>query len=390
MERVAYTDGEKLCLLQDGQRTERTSVALETYRENGRRTAAADEWKYTGEGAVFRGDERRATMQDGFVGTLNGVTFVGEHTVAYTFATPHTSGIRLKNFSIGEKAPGGDEKHVFHSNTLHFFVPDYDREKKKLVVAASGREEVAKDIYLFDGEDYHSLTGGDSKDESPSFSVDGEILFSSAGVGRNGQGEFVTYAPSAIYSMNPLTLDMVPLKEDKEHSYTCPRAGADGALYAIRRPIGEEEKRNIFLEIILIPVRLLQAFAGLIQVFVTAFTGKSLTGRGVNPTKGREYDGRNIVIEGNRINAEKELKKNARFKENDYGFIPRSWQLVRLGRDGSEQVLRSGVAEFALGKEGIYYTDGRHVYRTDFAGENREKLADCESCLHLAVYPSEE
>lgn len=385
MEKIAFTDGEKICLLRDGEKISRTSVALETYKENSRRAAAASEWKRYGEGAAFRGDSDRFAAGESFAGTINGLAFVGEEEVAYTFATPHTSGIRLKNFALEESAVGGDEKHVFHSNNLHFFGLDYDRKTARILSAAADRDEAARDLYLFCGEDYHSLTGGDSKDETPSFAPNGEVLFSSAGVGRNERGEFVAYAPSAVYRMDPLTLDMDCVRENDTYSYTHPRQGEDGALYVLKCPSEEVERRNVFLEIVLIPVRLLQAIAGLIQIFVTAFTGKSLTGRNANPTKGREFDEKSIVIEGNRINAEKELKKNARFKENDYGFIPRSWQLVRLSRDGKEEVLRSGVAEFALGREGIYYTDGKHVYRTDFSGENRKKLADCDCCLHLAV-----
>ncbi|MBR7099696.1 MAG: hypothetical protein IKC91_00890, partial [Clostridia bacterium] len=70
-------------------------------------------------------------------------------------------------------------------------------------------------------------------------------------------------------------------------------------------------------------------------------------------------------------------------KEGEYGFIPRSWQLVKLTKEGGEQVIKQGVADYALGKTAVYCTDGKHIFR--IAEGKIKKIADTDFCLHIDV-----
>ncbi len=387
MEKIVFTDGTKICLLDETGRHERESGFIAKYKENARRIAANNAWKKSGTNAVLRGEYDFSDPYEGenAPAYLNGVTFTDrENVVAYSFTVGQSSGIYYKDFSR-EK---GDEAHVVHDSDREYLALSFDKKSGTMLVSTQKNGDACRQIAQFirDG-DRQGLTDGDSRDDNPAFSPsDGQILFDSAGVGRDARGEFAGYAPSALYALDPLTLDMVCLKEDEKYSYCKPKRDRGGDLYAIRRPAKEKRAGNPLLEILLIPVRIVEAIVGFVQFFVVAFAGKSLVAGkegGSNPAKGREKKEREIFVEGNRIRVDRELRRNKRFKEKDYGFIPRSWQLVRIGRDGAETVLKSGVCDYALGKEGVYCTDGRHIY---FLNEKESrKIADADFCLHLNV-----
>ena len=102
-------------------------------------------------------------------------------------------------------------------------------------------------------------------------------------------------------------------------------------------------------------------------------------GGGNNPTKGRSQSMRELYVDGKLIEAEKEQKRNRKFKDREYGFIPASWKLMREG-----ETLASGVCDYSVGDDGaVYYTDGRHIFR--LKDGKSVKLADSERCLALAV-----
>lgn len=104
-----------------------------------------------------------------------------------------------------------------------------------------------------------------------------------------------------------------------------------------QKPGSEKTGGNPIVEILMIPVRIVQAIAGFISAFVMCFSGKSLVsgqsgrsaiGDGSAAKKGG--DAKKVFINNNLLNVDKELKKNK--KQEDYGFIPSSWKIVRLGK----------------------------------------------------------
>ena len=127
-----------------------------------------------------------------------------------------------------------------------------------------------------------------------------------------------------------------------------------------------------------------------LQAFVMLFTGKSLiseTSDGANPARGRKDKAYKIFVDGNMIEAEKELKRNKRTKDKEYGFIPLSWKLVKV-QGGATEPIKSGICDFALTQDGgIYCTNGRHIFY--IKDGKSTKVADTDSCLTLAT-PSPE
>ncbi len=204
------------------------------------------------------------------------------------------------------------------------------------------------------------------------------------GVGRTSDGEFTgKYAPAAVCSLDLNTLEIKEILQDGKYSYVHPKQAEDGALYCIRRPAKAKRRGNVFLDILLIPFRILQAIVMFIQYFVIAMTGKSLTSDGDNPAKGREQNSRKLFVDGNFIEAEKEMKRNRKQKDADYGFIPRSWELIRIFQ-GKTETIKSGVCDFALCRDGgVYCTNGRRIF---YVNEGvSKKIAETEKCLCVAT-----
>ena len=383
MEKIAYTDGTKICILHtDGTVQQRESGFIEKYQDTARRIVKTNEWKQSGMGASMRGDYLLHSDEQNAPATLNGVAFTErENVLAYSFTVGQTSGIYYKDFSRETQ----DETHLIHSNEEEFCSLHCNKKDGTMLATVRKSGDVCFSPALFSKEGgYTRLTDGDTRDENPSFAQDGRVLFNSSAVGRNSQGAFVTYASSAIYSLDLLTLDMQNCKEAPTHSYIKPKEDAEGNLYAIKRPVKEQKSSNFLLDILLIPIRILEGIVGFIQFFVMAFSGKTLVsgkGAGSNPTKERKTAESEIFIDGNLVQVDKELKRNA--KEGEYGFIPRSWQLVKLTKEGGEQVIKQGVADYALGKTAVYCTDGKHIFR--IAEGKIKKIADTDFCLHIDV-----
>lgn len=379
MERFTYTDGDKIGVY-DGERAKLyESEYIVRYREYAETRKKNDEWKYTGEGARFRGDfDTYRGRQERIDAYVNGVQFDGEK-VLYSFTVNGSSGVYRKDITQ-EKAR---EEHIFSSADCEIL--SISGRGDLLAVTVRGRD-VTSQIGTLNcaTSELRTLTDGDARDGNACFSpVDGKILFDSAGVGRTADGTFSgKYSPSAICSFDCGTLEITELKRDAKYSYVKPKQSRDGTLYCIRRP-NKERRGNPLLEIVLIPVRILQAIVMFIQSFVMMFTGKSLTSDGSNPAKGRESDSRKLYVDGNLIEAEKELKRNRKFRDREYGFIPRSWKLVKCTAGGDEE-LRDGICDFALCRDGgIYCTDGKHVFYVKDG--KTKKIVDTDLCLSVAT-----
>lgn len=383
MEKFLFTDGCDVCLYSDGEVTRRGSKFIEKYKNAAQSVERASNWKYEGEGAMFRGDYRRRPVTDeDFASALGGVFFGADESEAvYSFTVGATSGIYKINLN-DEKA---EETHVINS-VEYKFAGGCCASGQALLATSISRGDYCSDIAVFDlkSSDYRTVTEGDTLDCDPFISPDdaNDIYFSSRGVGRGSQGEFVAYSPAAICKLNLSELDIKEVASSNKYSYFKPVLFG-GKLYVLRTP-AKEKSPNPLIEIILIPFRILQAIVNFINAFVRMFTGKSLASGGNNPTKEREYDSRKDFIRGNLINVEKERKKNAKKDKSDYGFIPQSWQIVEVG---SGEVIKGGVADYDILADGTFIvTNGRRIFA--IKDGKTKKLCNAERCLCVAAMHS--
>ncbi len=384
MEKIVFSDGDSIRVLDEGEEGTYASQYIADYRERMRRMVKNKEWKHSGMGAMFRGDTMSEVGMDSETRVdayINSVHAAGEDKVLYTFTVNQTSGVIEKTLS----AKKDGERFILHTNDGELLSSDYNVTDGKFV-AELKRGEISSDLVLLDTErgDYVSITDGDSRDENPSFSKKrpGVILYDSLAAGRNARGEFVEYAPAAVYEYDLNTLDLKEIRASEKYSYIKPVEDENGDIYCIRKPAKERERHNPVVEILLIPYRLLMAIVNFIQIFVVFFTGKTMTGGGNNPAKGRDTDSRQMIIRGNVIEVDKEIARNKKFKDKDLAFIPASWKLVRI-RGGEEEEMKSGICDFSLAEGGVVCTNGRKVF---FLKEGKsEKIAEGELVLNVAT-----
>lgn len=377
MEKFLFADGEEICVYSDGKVQRFKSKFIERYKQSTLNAERAKSWKHSGEGAQFRGDVRPGEDGVNFASRINGVYSLSDDEVVYSFTINQTSGI-YKAYLNDEKA---DEAHVINSVDLQFGGGCLNAETGTLACSVT-RNYFNSDIAVFDlsTSDYKTVTDGDTLDEDPYICPDnGNIIyFTSRGAGRDSDGNFIKFSPAAICKLDLAALTVEEVAANENFSYMKP-VYHDGKLYAISAP-AKEKGPNPLIEIILIPFRIIQALANFINVFVRAFTGKSLASGGSNPTKGREFDSRKEYIKGNLINYEKELKKNKSKKDGDYGFIPASWKLIEVE---SGKVIKSGIADFDIMSDGtIIATNGRRIFA--IKDGKCTKLCNADKCLTVA------
>lgn len=381
MEKVAFTDGDKIGVF-DGEKTQLfESEFILRYREYSETRVKNDEWKFGGEGARFRGDyDIYRARQEKVYAYINSVQWDGDK-IIYSFTVNSSSGIYRKDIQ-NEKAR---EEHILTSSDEEFL--SLNKAGNTLAVTVKNAD-VTSAIGTLDlnSSELKTLTGGDSRDSNACFSPceSGKLYFDTAGVGRDSEGNFTgKYAPSEICSLDLNTLEIEEILRDEKFSYIKPQMDKNGDMYYIKRPTKEKRGGNPLVEMLLIPVRIFQAIVMFVQFFVIAFTGKSLTSGGDNPARGREQDSRKLYVDGNFIEAEKELKRNKKTKDKEYGFIPLSWKLIKRSGE-KEEVLKSGVCDFALcANGGVYCTNGKHIFYLE-KGVSK-KVVDTESCLCVAT-----
>jgi hypothetical protein len=163
----------------------------------------------------------------------------------------------------------------------------------------------------------------------------------------------------------------------------------------IRKPINEKDKSNIFLDILMIPVRILQGIVGFISAFVTFFSGKPLVSDGGNNSNGYtrskrfEKDEKRLFVANQIINVEKEMKKNK--KDKYQSFIPRSWKLVHVKEEKDavfEQKFLSGIADYCLLDENnIIATNGKYIFHIIKEENSWTSKAILKTNFCLKVFP---
>ena len=308
-----------------------------------------------------------------------------ENKLLYSFTVNATSGIYYKYLDDEKQT----EAHLLTSDSARY---------EGLTVCENGRivgkvlsDGYASNICFFaaEGNDYQRVTGGDSLDENPYYVNDGEIWFNSYGVCRDQYNEFVRYAPSEILKLDLNQMQIQTILAEPNASFVKPVL-SEKYLYCIKMPLEKEEKFTI-LDILLVPVRIVQAIWGFLSAFVRLFAKKPLIGK-----KGRSSNGasaaknaqpKQFSLHNRLLNVDEELKKNK--NTDELGFIPRSWKLMRYQRVGDEvdkssgEELASGVADFLLLNEGLIYVNGKKIFLLPLSGEKRQKLHTTDFCVKL-------
>lgn len=376
------SDGEPY-LYDSGRETALPSGVLSRYIEGVRERAKRNEWKESGNGAIFMGTATSETPESA-VSSINARTLcIGfdNDRLLYSLKIDNVCGIYSKR-SFRDM----DEGIVLSDRSQCYGEFDISSQGD-LCVAVSFAGQTHIGVKRQGQSDCVQITEGESIERDPIWSkVDQSLIYySSAGLERredtddevdaNTQaGMFSIYdmikdaaprvhSPFSLCSIDIKKGEIAEIRTSDKFDFIKPRAAGDGSLYYIKKPFESDSRKNsvggCLLDILTAPVKLFCALIGFFNIFTIKYSGKNLRSSGDTKTKHRSDD--QIFIDGNIISAERELKANADHGEKYPGFIPRSFELHKLSKDGEDVIVKRGVIAYTLRGDNVICSNGSSV-----------------------------
>ena len=400
-----YIANGKMYRYEDGRSLELTSRILEDYITKVKDAAKRNEWKYTGSGAAFTGTfQAGADAESRVASVYSRVHCLGrtDGDLIYSLEIDRACGI-YRRFREGD----GKEGIVISSGDAAYREFDIQNGRMVLTSAFGGESHIG--VMELGNSALQIYTEGDTWDSSPVWSAarPDQIYFCSAGLpvgtepqakpnaAPKGYSEMVQemynaaarsqHGPTAICLLDIAQGTMEELLANNRYDYTHPQSMPDGSLYYIRRPYRAEQKRanpfGCLLDILLLPFRLLGALFGFLNVFSAKYSGKTLS-KGGNV---KQRDEQQMFIDGNLIQAEKELQTNRKRGEENPGIIPHTWELRRRDPNGADTLIRAGVAAFRADRRSgeILLSNGSAILRRTPDGKEK-KIIDAPGVTLIA------
>ncbi len=349
----SYCEEEKaLCAIPCGKITK--------YRETIRSIQQKKEWKTSGSGANFMGMSADMIDPELLPAEITGLGICGDELV-YAVNLEGVGSVYHRSFDPSDDCEG----LVRASNEFVFGAFDCKEDRLAVSMGANPRSLHIGVMDIKGG--YDEYTDGDTIEENPSWSArKNGIYFSTAGYARNQNGAVAATSPRAISFLNLDNSSLTEIIGDENYDYLHPREDKNGTLYYIRQPYGGEKSDGgiTFKDVIMFPVRIVKGIFGFLNFFTTVFGGESLKSGGtVNGAKSKQRSEKDLIIEGNVINAEKLDKINAESGDKTAGIMPMSRVLIRRTADGNEEIIKKGVLDFTLCGTDVIVSNGRHLLR---------------------------
>jgi len=190
-------------------------------------------------------------------------------------------------------------------------------------------------------------------------------LYQAAGIARDDSGLVAAYGPQAVYKVNIETGNMEELLQHDKFDYLLPRNDSEGNLYCIRRPYsppGFISPVKSVLNILTFPFRFVFAIFRFLEAFTKLFTEKPFKPAGPQVTAGIEN--KYVRVLGQTIDLAKLSKKSA-FR-NEPSLVPRSWELIKVAKEGNIQVIAHNVSSYFIDQSGqVHITNGFRISKLD-------------------------
>jgi hypothetical protein len=369
MSSILYASNNRFFVISDSGVDEYDSQMIRKYRENVESIKSRREWKTSGAGARFMGAHNPAGGGDVNDRTVhvNGAAAWGECLV-YSATLGEVGGLYRKPLQNDAM-----EGHILASNDIQIHRISVAGDSCAASVGY-GMERHIAEFDLHTGQ-YRVLTEGDVIEDYPCYASDGsKIFFSSAGIALSQEGIPMGIGPSGVLCYHHGSSDIEELFASDKYDYFAPKECRDGDMLFIKRPYKPiEQKGNVFLDILMFPLRIIRAIGGLLNFFSVMFGGEPLrSGQSGMDTKAKQQSEADLFIEGNRINAEETLKENERTGEKYPGIIPRSWELTKVDRSGRQICVKKGVMDYMVCDNGdIVYSNGAAVIRLSEDGSEQ-------------------
>jgi len=379
----------KLYLCRGGTAEEIRSGVLAAYLDRVRDSAQRNEWKHTGEGAVFREAYiPGADAESRLAAVFSRVYCAAEYgdALIYSISIDRTCGIYRKSGGSGQEG-------IVLSNG-ESACREFDIFCGRMAVSSAFAGECHIGVMEMGTTDCRMWTEGHCRDTAPVWSrAERDVIFyCSVGLAENaaqepenpvqstvqmfaGAAPSAARSPSAIMKLHIGTGALDEVLADDHWDYLSPQSTADGALYYIRRPYRTESGTSplgCLGDIVLLPFRLIRALFGFLNVFSAKYSGKTLS-----KTAGvKQRDEEKLFIDGNLIHAEAELRANRSRGDKNPGIIPHSWELRRRMPDGTDELIRRGVMAYRAEDDGtVYISNGSAVLRIAPDGAEEKVLA---------------
>ncbi len=257
------------------------------------------------------------------------------------------------------------EVRLFHRNGLALHGMSYNAAQKHLILAVGLADGTAQlEVYDEEGTLKGAVTGGDSIDAAPAMvpGAASTLVFQSSGVARHPEhGRLAAVAHSTLCRLDYRSGQLETLVDDAAFDFVAPRVGADGTLYAIRRPVekpARERAGTALVDTLLMPVRLLKAVFGYLNFFSTVYGKEPLRSAGGPRTPELDQDLGRLWLHGRMI----ELRKVRDDPQYGGNLVPSSWVLVCRPPRGDWQTVATHVASYDLRPDGsLVYTNGYDV-----------------------------
>ena len=302
--------------------------------------------------------------------------------VVYTLIMSASSGLFRQDVETR------DEVRLFHRQEFRPCGVTCNPATGDIFVASRDRENAGKLEHVEEeSRRREQITVGDGHDSNPAFDParPDTVVFQSAGIARDEEGNFAGIGPSAICELSLKGGDIEVLLEDNRYDFVSPRFSRGGTLYYIRRPYESAPRAGLGSQLkalFLLPYHLLLAVFGFLEAFTRMFAKESLRPSPVGPKFRQPPRKRFATFQGVVVDMEKALK-NGPDSSDSVQIIPGTWTLVRQEPDGSTQDIANHVVAFDLHPDGsVIYSDGLRIWSL---GAERKKLHSGQIIQSVAV-----
>ena len=330
----------------------------EKYRERDREIRLKNEWKKSGMGAMFTGSYSPDASAPDIRLPITGLSQGIDDRLVYAINFEKGGGIYFKRQNVEDP-----ETPILVNTTTSFFELDVNPSGRIAVSCAENYLERHIALLKTDDSFMQDITEGESSDYNPKWSLKNEniLYYDSAGIAYSAAGHFAGFGPRSIYRLDIITGEFDEILASPKFDYICPWEDKDGNLYFIRRPYKQNAAKMSVFDYLTAPFKVLRAIGGWLDLFTRRYTGESLKTSGANPAKTNTKSPQQIYIDGNMLEAEKTLKKNAAAGDKNPGYAPPDWELMVKTPSGEETVLQKSVMSYCVTKNGIAHSNGKYV-----------------------------
>jgi hypothetical protein len=259
--------------------------------------------------------------------------------------------------------PGVEETRLWNDNRTRIRHVSVSRETGDMVFSILHQNGTANIGVKLNGHSgTQELTEGDSFDTAPHWvpGVGKRIVYQSAGVGRNREGQFLALGPFNLQQLDADAGEITTVLEERNYDCLAPQFAPDGALFYIRRPYAQHAPTSVLgtlKTVAMLPFRVAHGLYVYLNLFSAMYTGKKLTPSG--GAKAREMDMKQMMIWGNMVRSQRASES----EDESADLVPKSWQLIRRQSNGETKPMASGVLAYRVGPDAtIVYTNGNAIF----------------------------